>query len=373
MQITPPDSRDDWTDLFQPASQAAAAVGFRWRVLKKAGKPFLVLPEDHTLARQGLKLYPAQSAFARAAKTLLQLALQARLSVAGEKVRLAIRRDDELLRFLAGQTNCPVEQLRPPAILAGNPAAPGRRFILLAFGPNGRPAAVLKAGLNETARQLVERETSVLSALPRSLAGAPGLRGSFHSPRLRLLAQNYFPGDSPRTTNPRIIGTLLASWLNTDQRVPLTETPLWRRLAEACRASSVFSKLAERLDGKAGCPAIYHGDFVPWNVKVSPEDGSWTVLDWERGELEGIPAWDWFHYVIQRAILVRRLAVKGLMTVIESLLAAEPFQAYAHQAGIGGVERPLLLGYLLYNNEVIRPAEGLPQAKKLFAVLQSQW
>lgn len=50
------------------------------------------------------------------------------------------------------------------------------------------------------------------------------------------------------------------------------------------------------------------------------------VLDWERGELAGIPAWDWFHFVLQPAILVAREDTAALVRRLEGLLASADFQ-----------------------------------------------
>ena len=96
----------------------------------------------------------------------------------------------------------------------------------------------------------------------------------------------------------------------------MSETPDWARLEEACAGNSLFSVVAGELGRRSVHPAIHHGDFAPWNIKVSPA-GAWTVLDWERGELTGIPGWDWFHYVIQSAILVGHLPTSALVQRVE--------------------------------------------------------
>jgi hypothetical protein len=118
--------------------------------------------------------------------------------------------------------------------------------------------------------------------------------------------------------------------------------------------------------------ALCHGDFAPWNVRVSPS-GVWMALDWERGDWKGLPAWDWFHYHVQKAILVRHQPVAWLVTSLEALLADDPFQAYAQAAGIIGKERALALLYLLYQTEVIRPSEGLAVTRDLLNQLASRW
>ena len=94
------------------------------------------------------------------------------------------------------------------------------------------------------------------------------------------------------------------------------------------------------------------------------------MLDWERGELTGIPGWDWFHYVIQTGILVEHLPAAALLQKVDGLLQSQAFKEYAQRSGIAGVERNLLLAYLLNCVEVIRPSEGLEQARELLKVFR---
>ena len=101
--------------------------------------------------------------------------------------------------------------------------------------------------------------------------------------------------------------------------------------------------------------------------------GAWTVLDWERGELTGIPGWDWFHYVIQSAILVGHLPTSALVQRVEDLLGSEAFQQYAVRGGIVGCERELALAYLLHVVEVIKPSEGLTPTRDLLRALSACW
>ena len=50
-------------------------------------------------------------------------------------------------------------------------------------------------------------------------------------------------------------------------------------------------ELAARLGSRLVSSVVFHGDFAPWNIKVD-RAGAWMVLDWERGELHGVPCWD---------------------------------------------------------------------------------
>jgi hypothetical protein len=117
---------------------------------------------------------------------------------------------------------------------------------------------------------------------------------------------------------------------------------------------------------------LFHGDFAPWNIKVS-DKGVWTVLDWERGQTNGVPGWDWFHFVIQPAILVERLPMPKLVEKVEKLLRSYLFREYASKVGCLQKERELMLGYLLYCIHVIQPSEGLEENQELLDALHDRW
>ena len=97
------------------------------------------------------------------------------------------------------------------------------------------------------------------------------------------------------------------------------------------------------------------------------------MLDWERGEVTGIPGWDWFHYVIQPGLLVERQSSAGLVQRVEHLLRSESFKFYARQSGIIGLERDLVLAYLLHAVEVVKPSEGLARTQELLRALGQRW
>jgi hypothetical protein len=315
-----------------------------------------------------LSLYPAQTGRARAAKALLRWLLRASVAVGTQRVSLTISRADPFVEFLASLTGAAGPGVPGLGILAGNPGSPGRRFVVLVLDAYDRPVAVAKAGLSEPAKALVRKEQTFLEAVAGK-PGVPRLRGTFQSARVEALALDYIAGDSPRPRHEGALPALLWPWVEARRTVALADTPDWRRLeAAAAGSGGWWPALAGRLRARALRPAIGHGDLAPWNIKVSPQ-GRWTALDWERGEETGIAGWDWFHYVIQRAILVEHRSVGGLVERVKELLDSGPFQRYAAHTGIVGVERELVLAYLLYSAEVIKPAEGLPQTRELIRAL----
>ena len=243
---------------------------------------------------------------------------------------------------------------------------------MLVFNSSQEPVAVVKAGTSERARTLIQKEGAFLASVPSGTNGIPRVGATFESPSVRALSLEFFAGHSPWVQDEGALPVLLESWVNPERQILLGETPDWARLEKAALAVSWFSALAGQLRGRQVQAAIHHGDFAPWNVKVSAQ-GVWTVLDWERGELAGIPGWDWFHYVLQPAILVKRLRTSGLVEHIEDLVGSGSFKRYAEHAGIAGFERHLVLAYLLHCVEVIKPSEGLVATRDLLEALRAHW
>lgn len=358
-----------WSDLFTPSEPTASPASTQtFRVLRKHGEPLLMLPASAGLAAQALSLYPAQSRLARMARFALRQALRWGLPVTAERAEAPVASTGKFAEFLRGLAGS--ETFPHLAILAGNPRQQGRRFLILVFSPQDRPAAVVKAGMGQAARELILLEGSFLKSVPAGTPGIPRLREEFESEQLCAFALDFAPGDSPRRCIGSEVADLMMAWLDQGRSLEVKELTAWKQLADA--RNPLFTRLEKQLSGKQLHPALTHGDFAPWNVKVAP-DGRWVVLDWERGQLKGPPAWDWFHFVIQPAILVEKLSLNALARKIEGLLISPAFQRYANAAGFSGWEREWLLTYLLYCREVIKPAEGLPEASRLLETLASQW
>ena len=338
-------------------------------MVRRAGHPFLLLPRHPREAVATLSLYAPQTARARLAQALLRWAIKLSAPFPGESIRLEVSPKAPFVEFLSSL----IDEGKPLGygILAGNPASPGQRFLVLCFNAEHRPFALVKAGLTQCGRELIKHEESFLSAVPETLKkfnGIPAVPATFRSEEIRAFATGFTAGRSPRGHDERDLPLLLNSWVDTERNVALSEMPAWIKLEEACAAERHFQAVSPRLRSQRVHPCVQHGDFVPWNIKIA-RDGVWTVLDWERGERIGIPGWDWFHYVIQTGILVKRHTTLSLVTHVEGLLASDSFKNYALHSGISGFARELVLSYLLHLVEVIQPSEGRVQSRELLAAL----
>jgi len=380
-----------WNELFGPSMDQAPGFPVGMRLLRKRGRPLLLLPCEAGAAVACLDLYPAQSGRARIARGLLRVLLKMGLPFGTEKIAVSVLAESPFVEFvcslgqgLGGGTRLRNEVVmgQSPAvslsgvptlgILAGNPANDTQRFLVLIFDAQQKPVAVVKTGLSERARELVRKESAFLASVPANTPGVPERLAVLETALADAFAMKFFAGDSPTAGQVAETRRLLSSWLDAEGKTAISETPAWPRLEAAARQHGPLRGVAERLSGRTVCAAIQHGDFAPWNIKVSPE-GNWTVLDWERGQLKGIPAWDWFHYVIQSAILVGRAETSALVEHVEGLLATDAFQQYVQRTGIAGLERDLVLAYLLHVVEVIQPAEGLSANRELLDTLAAKW
>ena len=360
---------DLWNNLLGTDKRTSAHLTMRQ--FDKQGRPFLLLPTRKTAAAVTIDLYPAQTRRARAAKSLLRLFARTGLPLRTERVDLSIAPDNGFTKFLSSQAGATAE-IPQFGILAGNPAHDTQRFIILLFDQNQRPVTIVKAGISEPAKALIEKERSFLSNVSPNTVGIPKLRACFADHRIKAFAMDFFEGESPQSDDLQQLPGVLSSWISGGTQIPLHETAAWQQLEKTSAPFQLPQTfLAQFRDRKIG-PTIQHGDYAPWNIKTTP-NGQWTVLDWERGDLNGIPGWDWFHYIIQAAILVGRKDGNNLVQSIETLLASAAFKTYSQKSGIEGIEREMVLAYLAHLIEVIKPAEGIVANLALLRTLSQRW
>ena len=342
----------------------------RFRLARKHGHPLLLVPSLRQSVGTALALYPAQTRLARMARGLLGLALGAGLPWGTEPLELGLDPGTAFMHFLfptdAGWEDSGF------AVLCGNPQALGRRFILLGINQAGQPQRLIKAGVGEPAGKLIRAEAGFLESQPAELLSAPEVVGRICGDGIEAVAVEYAPGNSPATRDIVPLAKLLRSWLRTDRRTRLAELPTWQRLAAVCRTPDLLRSVEAELGAVQFCPAIYHGDLAPWNIRVNRATQRWVVLDWERGEPLGPPGWDWFHFLIQHEVLARRTPPQRLVARVNRLLHSPLFAQYAEPAGITACTRPLLFAYVLYWRDVLRPADGVEKMEALVRLLSAR-
>jgi len=360
----PDQSPAPWETLFPPLADASQGTTLNLWLVRKQGEPLLLLPQSPGLAANALSLYPAQTRKAKLARWILKSGLKFAPGFCGARVSLSLSTESPFVRFLkdvAGTDSTP--QL---AMLFGNRRAPGRRIILSLFNSEGKPTALVKAGVGDAASRLIEAEKAFLKSQPATLLHAATVRGEFRDGSLAAFALDQVPGTTPSADAP--VGRLLTEWLRTEASVTFAKLPAARLLEAAAASDPLWAECAATLRTTSFHPAIHHGDFAPWNVRVD-RSGQWHVFDWERGDVLGPPAWDWFHWVIQYEILVRRATTEQLIWRIDELRRSPEFRAYVERSGISTIVQPLLTAYLLYCCRVIRQADGLGAIESLVDAL----
>lgn len=354
-----------WRDFLRATDASAPTRSVKFRVLVRRGRDWLVLPSNRARAAKSLALYAAQRFPARIAKYCLRMGL--RLFLPTRQRTLAVSDDAPFPRFLAALAGTS-PHMPEVGILAGNPAAEGARYVFLVFDREGNPCAVAKAGRGEKAHALIQHESDFLEQNSASLSGLPSFLGRMDSGDVTAFATQFVSGKSPPPDPPPAIGNFLSSWIQEGGEVPLRSLRAWQRLEAAGGDDALFAQLSAAIGEWRVRPVVWHGDFAPWNIKVDSTN-AWIAVDCERSERRGVPGWNWLHYVVQAGVLIDRLPTASLVRRIEAQLASNAFREYSSATGIAGIEREILLSYLLYLLRFLKPTKGAAEFRGLLAAL----
>lgn len=354
------------------SSGHSTSVDFEWRLIFRRGRPFLLLPAGAKAARTGLSLYSAQRRRAKIWRKILPALFQTPLAGLFERVHFRANASAEIMQFMAQQTGVAPERILPAAIKLSEIGSRSR-LVLLLCDESGRPARVIKVGVNAAGRAATEQEADFLAQLPANKLGCIRLTGRLSTPTIAAFATDYFPGISP--FDDAGLEHLFHDWLDTNEIVPVESLTVWRALDAAAAAphqQAAWPKIKSALAGKTVRPTLYHGDLAPWNIRVV-NARNLQAFDWERGHRQGMPGWDWFHFTIQTAILARRHSAERAAAEVEQLIHSPRFKKYAAAAGISDLVEPLILAYLLHHLWVVQPIEGGATTAQLFEFLSDHW
>jgi glycosyltransferase involved in cell wall biosynthesis len=354
----------EWSDLFSPSRENSAPTR-SFTLLKKEGHPILFLPSDRAMAEATLRLYPAQTFLARTLFRTLGLFSPRGIGIAGETRKVAINEDRPFAQFL--KSLIPGSRSVPPfGVMSGNIKMAGRRYVVLLFDAEGKPAAVVKVGGSKEARQLVRFEQDIFFPKPLPFPGLPEVLAIYDDDEASAIAYRYVEGKPPTPEQRENVGSLLESWIYEQESVAITRLPIWTELTMLAGESPDLKPLLEKLEKCSIRPVLFHGDFAPWNIRVtSSATGSrWVVLDWERSSRYGLPGWDWFHYIFQYNTLVRRVSAEENLAELEALWKDTSFLAYAKKTGTEHVVRELAFLYLLYLERFHSPRDKAAQTRR---------
>jgi len=360
------------TALFAGEGVPREPVKFSWRLIRRRGRPFLLLPDATADVSVDLELYSAQRPLAQLWTAVIPWLFQTPARNFFGIVKVEADASSGLMQFLALQSGIPAGQLRSPAIKFGGVSKKTSRLVLLLCDATGHPIRVIKMGLNPEGRAVTEREADILAELPKGLLGCTTMTGFFQNGGVSAFATSYFPGKS--LSNDVGIEKLFHAWLVPGAPEAIENLASWQELETAAAPAEpqIWPVLRASLAGQRLSPTLFHGDFTPWNVRMTNLENI-EAFDWERGHLRGLPAWDWFHFIVQTAILVHRHSAARVAAELDQLIQSPRFQKYAAAAGISQIIEPLLLAYLLHVKRVVQPLEGGAIIGELFDLLWLEW
>ena len=262
--------------------------------------------------------------------------------------------------LLVGAIGRPVRRLPAPAIKFGGTESQKSRLVLLVCDQTNRPLKVVKLGLDATGRDATDREAGLAGTSANTL-GCIHLTGRLPRRKYRRLPLTFYPG--PVRDDDAGMEVLFHSWVNPGPAEPIETLDAWRELETQSR--QLRSRRVAPDTGGPGrqpaiCSTLYHGDFAPWNIPGRSIPKICRRLIGSRGNLQGIPGWDWFHFVVQTSILARRHSVERVAAELEELLARRALKNCGRRRHDCFMVKPLLLANLLDHRWVVQPLEGCP-------------
>jgi hypothetical protein len=213
-------------------------------------------------------------------------------------------------------------------VLIGTPCA-DRKLIACLLDEKRCIAAVLKVGLTAGGGVRVLHEAEVLGKL-EPYSWAPKLL-SVH-PDLRAVAQEYMHGVMPDRRFRHEYMEMLCRLPRNGRCKSLTavadETASRLRPFRALfdgMAPDLLSRSLSCLDFDVTVPTILvHGDFVPWNI-LNDHKAGYVLVDWERADFVGLPAYDLFHFQFSANLLFGEKE-EGYPAIRSSSICAEYFR-----------------------------------------------
>lgn len=297
-------------------------------MLRRDGRPLLLLPPTPAAAALTLGLYLPQTAKARVAVSALRLAN--RLGLLGRVLPSAPPPTDDATPSDHAK---PFSQADLDAgrigVLLCNPSHGGGRFIAVRAGD--APSIVKGAARPQAAA--LEQERAILGRLAaQGLTGVPPVLSEGGDAASYWFEMPYFDSvDVGSVSDARAI-SLLESWMGSETVNPLEVEPL-RSIVTAQGAQALELGKLERLSTLRIRSAAIHGDFAPWNLRKGAE--GLVAIDWEWGRRDGLAGLDLGYGLLQEALLVKKLSLEAALQFAGRIAQTPPASAYLAESGWG--------------------------------------
>jgi hypothetical protein len=298
--------RSDGFTSVQGFALVPSATATRW-----------IIPiENRHLALSGLRLCMPSAAVARFLKQVLVAGTAIGWTGwARHKLLVASRQPltiESLVREVTGERH-------PVFALSLGTLGRFRKLAIQVMRPDGEILGYVKLPMSEEAIDRVQQEAAVLERL----SGFATLRAQI--PRVLHAGKwgdSYilFQSAGPLTAAPIEFGPVYQDFLKKLSSVEMVEKPglavvdavgaRWRKaevkLDSPWRAlgGAALVRANHQLERATVLCGITHGDFAPWNSRVS--NGQLYVFDWELAQWQAPTGWDTFHFHVQVSNLLSR-------------------------------------------------------------------
>jgi hypothetical protein len=302
-----------------------------WYGLRKGDRLLLALPMVQEASSQALGLYQPQRFLAKSMVGLLEILLKIRCAgLLLPKIKHPKRDHVLATPALEGidHGTC--------GVLLGSPEHKVRRAIA-SYRKNSE-WEVAKVSIGEAGRFNLEREASVLAKLYGKANGVPPLLGIHYFKDLTLLRMPYLTGQPVKYGQIDEALSLLESWLDHSPHQGIDTFSEWDAISKVLGNIAHGDKALDKLSRERLCPVICHGDFARWNLRMT--NNGLLALDWEWGQLHGMPGLDLVHYFLQDARLVDKLS--PVEAVRKAILAMESQRCADYFKWTGWSENPVL-------------------------------
>jgi len=195
-----------------------------------------------------------------------------------------------------------------PIIYFGTPCKTRKLVTLLIDSKTSKPNMVAKFPLSKPASEIIKHEFRILCDLqqkkinltPRPLffdneagiASQEAISGRPTGRRYTILHHKFL--ESLRLSN----NTISLDEKSLQLKKELISIPILRPSLKLL----LNGLLNNCTDSTQFLPVYVHGDFTPWNIKKI-EDGSLMALDWEMGDPNGLPVYDFFYFFLIQSYL----------------------------------------------------------------------
>lgn len=314
---------------------------YEMRCFMRRDHLLLLVPLRRSSALKTISLYQPQAILARLYSWLIQITVSVGLPIMLPKIRLNIRSNSPLARYVNG-----VEF----GVLLGNPNSDARKAIC--WHEEDECGFVTKIGLGEAAKVSVEKEASFLARIASVISEAPSLCGVQSIQNYAEYTVKWINGKSPKKSDTEKLLDLLCSWQSRDEMQRLATTEIWLEVVK--NASDSGDIVPRYLQRREVIPSRLHGDFAPWNIKITAS-GEINVLDWEFYRDSGVAGWDWAHYLVQKELLVNKVKPESVIrNVLNWAEFTEIGRDFMIKTGWSGASKEWLGSYLFYAEYILR-------------------